>query len=234
MNDTCMAFRVYALLLRCYPRAYQAAFGAQMRQTFKDQYTDTVAQAGHAGLIFWLGVVGDVVTSILDEHLAHLKGGERIMNKYAFGLALGSVMSVAVIVTNVVFPSHESDDEYGLLYAIGYLGLFALFSVGGYLASKRTNSLRSGAVGGVVTALLSIGLTMLTFIIIDNLFLDIVSQQPDKLWGFQHQQTFHTMRAYVNDGLLRGVLFVLPVMALLGAVLGIIGASVRKLWVRQA
>jgi MFS family permease len=189
-----------------------------------------VAHEGKAGLIFWLGVVGDVVTSIPYEHLAHLKGGEQTMNKYVFGLALGIVMSVAVILTNVVFPNEESDSEYGLLYAVVYLGLLALFGVGGYLASKSTHSLRSGAVGGAVTALLSIGLTMLTFIIIDNLFLDIVSQQPDKLWGFQHQQTFHTMRGYVNDGLLRGVLYVLPVMTLLGALLGTIGASVRKLW----
>jgi hypothetical protein len=200
-----------------------------MLQTFKDHYTDVVAHAGKAGLSFWLGVVGDAVTSISCEYLAQLKGGERTMNKYVFGLTLGIVMSVAVIITNVVFPNQESDSEYGLLYAIVYLGLFALFGVGGYLASKRTQSLQSGAAGGAVTALLSIGLTMLTFIIIDNLFLDIVSQQPDKIWGFQHQQTFQTMREYVNDGLLRGVVFVLPVMTLLGALLGTIGASVRKL-----
>jgi hypothetical protein len=75
---------------------------------------------------------------------------------------------------------------------------------------------------------------MLTFTIMDNLFLDIVSQQPDKLWGFQHQQTFHTMRDYVNDGLLRGALFVLPVMTLLGAGWGTIGASVRKLRLRHS
>jgi hypothetical protein len=234
MKDAHMALRAYALVVRLYPRAYQSAFDAQMLQTFKDQYDDMVVQEGNAGLMFWLGVLGDAVTSIPGEHLAHLKGGERVMNKYSFGLALGIVMSVAVVVTNVLFPSQESDSEYGLLYALVYFGLFALFSVGGYLASKSTHSLRSGAVGGAVTALLSIGLTMLTFIIIDNLFLDIVSQQPDKLWGFQHQQAFHTMRDYVNVGLLRGVLFVLPVMTLLGAVLGTIGASVRKLRLRHS
>src|SRR5690349_7255018 len=129
-----------------------------MLQTFKDQYTDVVAREGNAGLVFWLGVVGDAVTSILGEHLAHLKAGKRSRNTYGFGLALGIVMSLAVIMTNVVFPSQESDSEYGLLYALVYLGLFALFSVGGYLASKSTQSLRSGAVGGAVTALLSIGL----------------------------------------------------------------------------
>ena len=35
MNDTCMAFRVYALLLRYYPRAYQAAFGTAQRASLE-------------------------------------------------------------------------------------------------------------------------------------------------------------------------------------------------------
>ena len=89
--------------------------------------------------------------------------------------------------------------------------------------------MKSGVVGGAVTAFLSIALTMLTFIVIDNLFLDIVSQQPEKIWGFQHQQTFHTMRDYVNNGLLTGVLFALPVGTLFGALFGAIGAGVGRL-----
>jgi hypothetical protein len=97
MNDTRMALRIYTLLVRLYPRAYQAAFGAQMLQTFKDQYTDLVAQEGNAGLIFWLGVVGVAVTSIPGEHLAHLKGEKRIMNKYSFGLALGALFVLPVM-----------------------------------------------------------------------------------------------------------------------------------------
>src|SRR5262245_30279244 len=101
------AVRFYARLLRLYPRSYREAFGAHMLQTFKDHYTDVVAHAGKAGLSFWLGVVSDAVTSISCEYLAQLKGGERTMNKYGFGLALGIVMSVAVIMTNVVFPNQE-------------------------------------------------------------------------------------------------------------------------------
>ena len=151
------------------------------------------------------------------------------MNKYALGLGLGIIMSVTVVLTNVVFPTQDSDSEYQMLYVITFLGLFFLFGVGGYLASKSTGSLQSGAVGGAITAFLSIGLTMLTFIIIDNLFLGIVSQQPDKTWGFQHQQEFHTMRDYVNHGLLTGVASVLPGITILGGLLGAIGAGIRRL-----
>ena len=156
------------------------------------------------------------------------------MRTYLPGLATGVILSVAAVLANVVFPSHESDDQYGMLFLVVYLGLFVLFGIGGYLASKDSASLRRGAIGGAVTALLSVGLMMLTFIVIDQLFLEIVSQQPDKLWGFQHQHTFRTMREYVDDGDRRGVMFVLPTVMLFGAVFGVLGASARKLpWVRR-
>jgi hypothetical protein len=222
------ALRFYTFLLKFYPKYHQQVFGSQMLQTFKDHYNDILEHEDRVGVDFWLEVVSDEVKGIVREHIETLNGKEYSMNKYALGLGLGILMSVAVVVTNVVFPTQDSDSEYQMLYLITYLGLFFLFGVGGYLASKGTRSLQSGAVGGAVTAFLSIGLTMLTFIIIDNLFLDIVSQQPDKIWGFQHQQAFHTMRAYINHGLLTGVLSVLPGITLLGALLGAIGAGIRK------
>jgi len=156
------------------------------------------------------------------------------MRNYLPGLVTGIILSIAAVLANVVFPSHESDDEYGMLYIVVYLGLFLLFGIGGYFASKNSAGLKRSAIGGAVTALLSVGLMMLTFIMIDQLLLDIVSQQPDKLWGFQHQHTFHTMREYVDDGDRRGVMFVFPTVTLLGAVFGALGASARKLpWIRR-
>ena len=154
------------------------------------------------------------------------------MRTSTFGLVLGILLSVAVVLTNVVFPSGESDAEYGLLYPLAFSGLFFCFGVAGYRAGNAPKPMRSGAISGAVTAFLTIGLTMLTFIVIDNLFLDTVRQQPEKIWGFQHQQTFQTMRAYVNDGLLRGVLIALPIGTLFGALLGSLGANIRTLLVR--
>jgi len=223
------AERMYAFLLALYPSAHQRQYRALMLQTFRDHYRDYLESQGTIGLHFWRDVISDEITSILREHLAAMQGGERAMNKYMLGLVLGIMLSVAVVLTNVVFPGRESDAEYGVPYPIFFLGLFFLFGVGGYFASKAPKRMQSGAVGGAVTAFLSIGLTMLTFIMIDNLFLDIVSQQPEKIWGFQHQQAFHTMRAYVNDGLLRGVLIGLPIGTLFGALLGAIGGGVRAL-----
>jgi len=58
------------LLLQLYPAEFRRVFGAQMEQTFKDQYRDALAQRGRLGLGFWLAVLGDAALGILCEHWA--------------------------------------------------------------------------------------------------------------------------------------------------------------------
>ena len=152
---------------------------------------------------------------------------KRLVILYALGW--GALFSVLVVLTNVVFPSpNESDDEYTGWYIVLYLGLFLLFAIGGALNSERAHPLRSGAIGGAVSALIMVAMIMLTFIIIDNLFLDIVSQQIDKINTFRAQTTYTNMRDFINDGLLRGLVIVLPVVAIVGGFLGAFVSLVRR------
>lgn len=146
-----------------------------------------------------------------------------------YAAAWGALLSVAVVLTNVVFPTPaESDDEYTGWYIVLFLGLLLVFAVGGLVASERTHPVRSGAVGGAVTALIMLGMTMLTFAVVDNVFLDVVSQQIDKVNAFQHQTTYTNMRDFINSGLLAGAVFVLPVAAVFGGLLGACGVLVRR------
>jgi hypothetical protein len=139
------------------------------------------------------------------------------------------LLSVIVVLTNLVFPSpNESDDEYTGWYIVLYLGLFLLFAIGGAINSDRARPLRSGAFGGVVTALIIVGLIMLTFAVIDNVFLDIVSQQIDKINAFRAQTTYTNMRDLINSGLLLGTVVVLPVVAIVGAALGAFASLLRR------
>lgn len=66
------AIRIYALLLHLYPRRYRATFGAQMRQTFIDQYQDLQASQGHVGPRFWLALFSDEIQNIVREHMSWL------------------------------------------------------------------------------------------------------------------------------------------------------------------
>ncbi len=155
---------------------------------------------------------------------------QRVWNKPGvfFGLLLGVLAIGTIVWTNVLFPTFESDSEYQTTYALAFIALFLFFALVGVLASRKTNRLLSGTWAGAITSLLGVGIAMLTFVVIDNLFLDIVSHQADKISGFQHS-TFHTMRDYINAGLLSGVIVVLPVMAAVGAACGTLGAALRKL-----
>jgi hypothetical protein len=139
-----------------------------------------------------------------------------------FGLALGVPLVVLVVWTNVVVPSHESDSEYGAWYAAFLVGLLAYLTASGLVAARAGSSIAVAALTGAASAVLSIGIAMLTFVVIDNLFLDVVMQQPDKLHAFQ-SSGLTDQRAFVNQGLVLGMVTALPVMSIIGAGCGALG-----------
>ncbi|HXO19150.1 MAG TPA: hypothetical protein VOA87_04410 [Thermoanaerobaculia bacterium] len=151
----------------------------------------------------------------------------------AFGVVLGLVLSAAVVAINVVLPllpeaaSPLRQAVEGISEAAGWLGVLALWGVAGFFAWRRHGTLAAALKAGALVSLLSMGMVMLTFALVDNLFLDLVSRQPEKLWGFQHSE-YHSMRAYINHGLLRGLFFALPVMAAVGAALGGLGGLAAR------
>jgi hypothetical protein len=149
-----------------------------------------------------------------------------LLRTSAFGLALSAVLMGGVVWSNVVVPSHESDDEYGVWYLVFYVGLLVYFFVAGLVVAGRPASVVRGAVTGAVTALLVALLTLVTFAVIDNLFLDVVMQQPDKAYSFAHSG-MTSQRDFVNSGLVQGLVFVPLVLGGFGAAFGALGGAVR-------
>lgn len=146
-----------------------------------------------------------------------------------YAAMLGAILSALVVLTNVVFPTpNESDDEYIAWYIVLYLALFLLFAIGGALNAERARPLRSGAIGGAAAALIIVGIVILTFVVVDNAFLNIASQQIDKINAFHNQTTYATMRDFINSGLLMGALVALPFSALVGGVLGALASLTRR------
>jgi hypothetical protein len=226
------AERIYALLLRLYPRGHQSGYGPLMAQTFRDQARDAVATSGGLGLGFWLEVLADVIRSVWRERRSAGEGAFSVtwVGKHfgvVAGLLLGGLAIVGIVLSNVVFASTESDSEYTTLYLVGYAAILLVFTMIGFVASGTPGRIRAGARAGTAAALLATALGLATFFVVDNLFLSIVSQQVDKIQGF-HQSSFPTMRAYVNTELVYAVLGMLPLAAAAGAVCGAVGAVARK------
>jgi hypothetical protein len=145
----------------------------------------------------------------------------------AFGLVLSAVLLVGIVWSNVIVPSHQSDDEYTLWYAVFYACLPLYFAAAGLFAARGRRSLLWGVAGGAVTALLLVVIVVTTFTIIDNVFLDIVMTQPDKAAGFA-RSGLRDPRAYVNQGLLAGILLILPFFTAVGAGCGLVGALLER------
>ena len=151
-----------------------------------------------------------------------------------FGATLAVAMAVAVVWSNVIVPTHESDDEYTGWYLAFYLGLFAYFGVSGFLARRGGASIGGSALTGLITAVISVGVTLATFIIVDNLFLDIVMTQPDKAAGFA-RSGMTSARDYVNQGIFLGLMTVMPLVAAIGAGCGLAGGLLaQRLGLRPA
>lgn len=145
------------------------------------------------------------------------------------GLLLGLLLSAAIVATNVVWPAmagHPSADS-DLSESIGWLVLIAILCCAGYFTMGRTAKLRDAAIAGATISFVAIAMAMITFLVIDNLFLDIVAQQPEKIWLFQHSG-FRDMRSYLNHTNLRAFWTALPVTAIFGGVCGIAGGYIRR------
>jgi hypothetical protein len=106
------------------------------------------------------------------------------------------------------------------LIAFGLLG--ALFLATGFFARARGS--RTAALTAVVIVLAA----FLTTLVIDNVWLDTVARQPDKIYGLAHSPLFHTMRAYLVGQNILGLLIVTPLAAAAGAALGALGARLRS------
>ena len=85
----------------------------------------------------------------------------------------------------------------------------------------------AGAWAGSVTALIAVSLVMATFAIVDNVYLDVVSRQPDKIAAF-HASGYRTIRESINAGLVTGALYGIPFATAIGAVAGIVGALLGR------
>ena len=146
------------------------------------------------------------------------------------GALVGLLLSFAVLISNVVVPSlvgHPSpDNEFS--ESIGWFIVLAAVCWVGFLKVRRTSRLRDSATAGAVISFVAFAIAMSAFLIIDNLFLSIVAQQPEKVWLFEHSR-FPNMRSYLNHANLRAFWTALPVITLFGAICGLVGGYLNRL-----
>ena len=68
-------------------------------------------------------------------------------------------------------------------------------------------------------------LTVVTFLVVDNVWLEIVAQQQTKIDGFA-QSGAESMRSYINQGLIGPAVFFTAVFGVFGVILSLAGGLV--------
>jgi capsular polysaccharide biosynthesis protein len=114
--------KIYAALLRAYPRRHREEYGAAMAQLFRDQCRDAWGESKNFGLLkLWLRVLPDLVSTSIMERLAAMNEGKTMSDKLSslasFGPSPGKIFTrvflvvfllVVIVSTAVTFILPES------------------------------------------------------------------------------------------------------------------------------
>jgi hypothetical protein len=210
--------RPIQLLIRLYPTRWRQRYGAELEQLVYDLRPSTSRAA----------LVVDLVRGAFD---AHIQQGldMQTMDRRAVkrGILIAGIMwvglSVEILLTNVVFPSKSDNDSIPVL--LSYLCVFAALFLTGVLAGKNDASRTGQLLAGLITGAMIGALTVATFAVVDNVWLDVVSQQHTKIDGFAHSGAA-SMRDYINSGLIGAAVFLTIAFGVFGAALSLLGGFV--------
>jgi uncharacterized membrane protein len=207
-------------LIRLYPAGWRERYGDELEQLLCDLRPSASKAA----------VATDLVRGALDARLQRgidMQKSDR--TAIGRGVLIGAIiwlgLSVEVLLSNVVFPSKTDDDAVPVL--VSYLCIFAALFLTGMVAARGGAGRKGQIIAGLVAGAMIGALTVATFAIVDNVWLDIVARQQTKIDGFAHSGAA-SMREYINDGLIGAAVFLTIALGVLGAALSLLGGFVGR------
>ncbi|MGC1213452.1 MAG: hypothetical protein WA890_19565 [Micromonospora sp.] len=177
-----------------------------------------------------MAVAVDLVKGALDAHLQQgfdmrMSDRRAIRRGMLIAGAMWLGLSVEIFLSNVVFPSKSDEDGISLL--VSYLCIFAALFLTGVLAARDGAGRKGQVLTGLVAGAMIGTLTVATFALVDNVWLDIVAHQQAKIDGFAHSGAA-SMREYINDGLVGAAVFLTVALGVFGAALSLFGGLVGR------
>ena len=132
------------------------------------------------------------------------------------------LLSTEILLSNVVFPSKTDND--GIQVLLSYLGVFGALFLTGFVAQRAGAKRRGQVLAGLVAGMMIGLLTTASFLVVDNVWLDVVAQQQTKIEGFAHSNAA-SMRDFINQGLIGVAVFFTFGFGAMGALLGLMGGT---------
>jgi hypothetical protein len=140
-------------------------------------------------------------------------------------VVIGALPAVAFMLHDLIFqlPDNQHEATLGFFVTVG--GLLAVWALSGCLAAGNAPSGHAMA-RGALAGLVSVAILWLAFAVLNNLFIDRMSYEPDRIRAF-HRSGYGTMREFVNRGLVFSPFF--PLLMAVAAVSGGIGGAIGRI-----
>jgi hypothetical protein len=207
-------------LIRLYPARWRRRYGRELDQLVHDLRPSRSAVA----------IAVDLVKGALD---AHVQQGFDVQRSDWRAVRRGTLiagtiwlgLSAEILVVNVVVPSTTDDDMISVV--ISYLCIFAALFLTGMLAARDGASRKGQVLAGLIAGSMIGALTIGSFAVVDNVWLDIVAQQQTKIDGFIRSDA-GSMREYINHGLIGAAVGLTVGLGVVGAVLGGFGGVIGQ------
>ncbi|HEY7336191.1 MAG TPA: hypothetical protein VH639_14980 [Bryobacteraceae bacterium] len=212
--------RVYRLLLLAYPRDFRHEYGREMLQVCRSRSRDL-----DCGLAAMIAYATHILWDWLKTTLKERKDAMTRDSKLA--VAVGLIPTIAFTLHDLVFQLPDSEGEASLGFFLTGGSMLLVWGLLGYLAVRSRSavgvaSIKTGAIAGI----LSVGVFWLTFIVLNNLFIDRMSYEPDRIRAFK-ESGYAGMRAFVNSGMATApfIIFIAGLMCI-AALAGIFGGMI--------
>jgi hypothetical protein len=209
-------------LLRFYPARWRREYGDELAQVLDD--------LGPLSLRRRISVMVDLLRGAADAQLmaSPFRGpsvGAVLRRAVLVASIVWAGLSVEIVLSNVVFPTTGDDD--GPTVLICYLAVFAALTAVGVLTGRLAGDWRilalAGGSAGALVGLLTIG----TYAVVDNVFLDVISRQQPKIDGLAGSG-LDSMRTYINLSLLLAGALLSTFFGFAGAGLAVLGGHIRR------
>jgi hypothetical protein len=138
--------------------------------------------------------------------------GRPLLRATLVALVVWLGLSVLIFLSNVVYPGRDD----GPAVAVGYACVFLALAFTGVLAARTGRGAGSVVAAGAFAGALLGALIIVTFLVVDNVWLDIVAQQPQKIDDFARSGAT-SMRGFINASLLGPAIFFIVFFGAAGA-----------------
>jgi hypothetical protein len=198
-------------LIRLYPAKWRERYGGELEQLVRDLRPSTSTVIIAVDLV--KGAIGAHVQQGIDVQIwdrKAIKRGALIAGTVWLGL------SAEILIVNVIVPSKTDDDVLSVV--VSYLCIFAALFLTGMLTARDGASRKAQVLAGLLAGSMIGALTVATFAVVDNVWLDVVAQQQSKIDGFAHSGA-GSMREFINHELIGAAVFLTVGLGILGAAL---------------